>query len=418
MLFHLLTMMRPRFRSLLALAAVLGLGAYEARTSVLQAWLLSSYAARLSFHVGHGPSPQIAFPKSGPFDERRGYTRLPDFDRRLTAGGYEIVRQARISDDLKRLLSWGIAPPYPEPGATNLLVRGSGGTPLFDAAPADRQFASFEELPDLLVRTLLFIENREVAEPKHPQANPAIEWDRLARAGLHNTGSKLGLPFTVNGGSTLATQLEKYRHSPEGRTESPFDKLRQVAGASLKAYRDGFDTRPWRKKIVLEYVNSMPLSAAPGYGEVYGLGDGLWAWFGLRLSDVRAALASEKTTPDKVAAYKAVLALVSSLPAPTTYLVSTRDSLGARADHFTELLAGAGVLEREFAKQVLAAPLRFLREAPPPPRVSFALRKAPNAIRVEVARLLGVGDLYDLDRLHLEVASTIDVPLQNEVTEL
>ncbi|MGH7805890.1 MAG: glycosyl transferase family 51, partial [Candidatus Binatia bacterium] len=212
--------------------------------------------------------------------------------------------------------------------------------------------------------------------------------------------------------------LEKYRHSPEGRTESPVDKLSQVAAASLKAYRDGFDTRPWRKKIILEYVNSMPLSAAPGYGEVYGLGDGLWAWFGLRLSDVRAALASEQTTPDKVVAYKSVLALVASLPAPTTLLVSSREALADRADHFTALLADAGVLDRDFADVVLSMPIKFLPQAPPPPRVSFALRKAPNAIRSEVARLLGVAKLYDLDRLHLEVASTIDVPLQNEVIEL
>jgi membrane peptidoglycan carboxypeptidase len=165
-------------------------------------------------------------------------------------------------------------------------------------------------------------------------------------------------------------------------------------------------------------VNSMPLSAAPGYGEVYGIGDGLWAWFGLRLSDVRAALASDQPTADKVVAYKAVLALIASLPAPTSFLISTRDSLVERADHFTALLADAGLLDRAFADAVLSTPLRFLPQAPPPPRVSFALRKAPNAIRSEVARLLGVAKLYDLDRLHLEVASTIDVPLQNEVTEL
>ena len=33
-------------------------------------------------------------------------------------------------------------------------------------------------------------------------------------------------------------------------------------------------------------------------------------------------------------------------------------------------------------------------------------------------RLLGVPSLYDLDRLHLEVHSPIDVPMQREVTQL
>src|SRR5690606_23411619 len=161
---------------------------------------------------------------------------------RLVAKGFMLARQAKVSEELARLVAWGIDPPY-ESGATALLVRGEGGTPLFDGAPADREFATFEEIPRLLVETLLYIENRELPEPKHPQSNPAIEWDRLAKAGLLYTGGKVGLPFTVHGGSTLATQMEKFRHSPEGRTESPIEKLRQVAAASLKAYRGGPDTR-------------------------------------------------------------------------------------------------------------------------------------------------------------------------------
>ncbi len=44
---------------------------------------------------------------------------------------------------------------------------------------------------------------------------------------------------SVIGGSTLATQLEKLRHSPEGRTHSPAEKLRQIASATLRSYQDG-----------------------------------------------------------------------------------------------------------------------------------------------------------------------------------
>ena len=49
----------------------------------------------------------------------------------------------------------------------------------------------------------------------------------MAKASLLYTGTKLGLPVPLQGGSTLAIQLEKYRHSPKGRTSSPLDKLRQ-----------------------------------------------------------------------------------------------------------------------------------------------------------------------------------------------
>ena len=41
----------------------------------------------------------------------------------------------------------------------------------------------FEELPPLLVNTLLFLENRELLDPFDPRSNPVIEWDRLAKAG-------------------------------------------------------------------------------------------------------------------------------------------------------------------------------------------------------------------------------------------
>ena len=78
-------------------------------------------------------------------------------------------------------------------------------------------------------------------DARHPTRNPAVEWDRLGKAvidySLHTVDSK----HAVVGGSTLATQLEKLRHSPGGRTSSPLDKLRQMTSATLAAYQDGRD---------------------------------------------------------------------------------------------------------------------------------------------------------------------------------
>ena len=82
------------------------------------------------------------------------------------------------------------------------------------------------------------------------------------------------------GGSTLATQMEKYRHSGNGMTSSAREKLIQMASASVRAYQNGEDTTVYRRQLVLDYVNSVPLSAAPGFGEVNGLGDGLFVWYG------------------------------------------------------------------------------------------------------------------------------------------
>ena len=63
-----------------------------------------------------------------------------------------------------------------------------------------------------------------------------------------------------------------------------------MIGASLKAYQEGPNTRAWRERIIVNYLNTVPLAAAPGYGEIHGLGEGLYAWFGMRLPNVVAAL--------------------------------------------------------------------------------------------------------------------------------
>lgn len=132
----------------------------------------------------------------------------------------------------------------------------------------------------MVVDALLFIENRELLDPRRPRLNPAIEWSRLARAVADLALNQVDPSHPAPGGSTLATQIEKFRHSPEGRTESIREKLRQVASASLRAYVDGEETLTRRRQIVADYLDSVPLAARPGIGEINGLGDGLWAWYG------------------------------------------------------------------------------------------------------------------------------------------
>lgn len=400
---------------LLTVAVAIG---YELRTSALQAWLLPRYTAKMQYELAEGPSSSIAFPRSAPFDDRLGYSHLADFQQRLEARGFEVERQAVSSPELVRLLDWGIAPPYREPLVAGLKVHGMDGAPLYDATHTQRWFVGFEDVPPLLVDTLLYIENRELLNPYDPRANPAIEWDRMAKASLLYTGTKLGLPVPLQGGSTLAIQLEKYRHSPHGRTASPMDKLRQVAGASLKAYRDGADTREWRREIVVEYLNTAPLAAAPGYGEIYGLGDGLYAWFGLDLDDMKAALAEPGVTPEKVRAYKHALALLIALRAPTTYLQRDRDALNDKVNEYARLLARDGIIDSELASGVQAAQFDFLRRAPVAPPLPFARQKAPNAVRTTLLQWLDLPSFYELDRLHLVADGTIDLELQNAVEQL
>jgi membrane peptidoglycan carboxypeptidase len=410
----------PRWLLYVVLGGILIGGViYETRTSALQSWLLSRYAKSMTYTVEAGPSSTIVFPKSGPFDERHGYTQIPEFARRLEAKGFRIREQARFSPELARIAGWGIAPPYREPAVAGLTIRSADHLPVYDRTVSDRVFKRFEDVPPIVIEALLLIENRELGqEPPDSRTNPVLEWDRLAKAGITYAGTKLGLPLRVEGGSTLATQLEKYRHSQNGRTGSLADKLQQMAGASLKVYREGTDTRTPRREIILDYLNTVPLAAAPGHGEIHGLGDGLNAWFGLNLSDVSEALANPKTTPAKVEAYKHVLTLLCSVRAPSYYLVHNREALQARVNSYANLLARTGAIDPDFAEGVRATQVAFVSRPATSERGFMAQQKTSNVIRTNLMSTLGIAGFYDLDRLHLEVRSTLDAALQSQATQV
>jgi cell division protein FtsI/penicillin-binding protein 2 len=62
-------------------------------------------------------------------------------------------------------------------------------------------------------------------------------------------------------------------------------------------------------------------------------------------------------------------------------------------------------------------PVQYLGMAPVTPQPSSYKNKAANAVRITTMEYLGINNVYDLNRLHLEVQSTIDVPLQKQVTD-
>ena len=407
-----------KYLLLLLIGLVLSFATWEAQTSRLQSWFFARWSATLNYTVNAGPSPQMAFPVSGPFDQQRGYTRIPVFRDSLEARGYRITEQARQSPALARLIRSGIAPPFHEQPVAGLAIHDADGIALFDPTTDHQVFRRFEDIPPLLVQTLLFIENRSIGNGAGPQKNPAVDWSRSAKALALYAGRKTGLNLPIEGGSTLATQLEKYRHSPEGRTSSAGDKLRQMLSASLQAYHSGSDTREVREQIILDYLNTMPLAAVPGVGEVHGLGDGLRDWFAMNLSEVRAALEQPEPTPEKARAYRHALALIYAVHSPTLYLVHERRALEPRIDAYTDLLRSAGVIDAQLLALIHHAQLEFAELRPVDDSPPFVERKAVNAMRLELAELLTVPSLYDLDRLQVQVNSTIDGALQDDVTRL
>jgi membrane peptidoglycan carboxypeptidase len=406
--------------SLLLLLVAVGAGCvFEARTSTLQSWLFVSWSSKLRYTTAPGPSDSIALPSTGPFDERRGYTRIADFSVRLHANGFRITEQARQTPALANLIRSGISPPFREAPLAGLSVRDRQGILIHDPTALNAHlFATFNDIPPIVVQMLLFIENRGIGDVAGPRENPAVDWPRSTKAVMLYGGRSLGLNLPLEGGSTLATQLQKFRHSAAGRTPSPIEKLHQMVGASLAAYQNGPYTRAAREQFIVDYLNTVPLGAMPGAGEINGLLNGLRAWFAMNPENVMAALNEPRITPEKAQACKHVLALVYAVHAPTHYLVNARAALESRVDAYTELLRSAGIVGGELAAMMRYAPLEFASQAPTDDPPQFVERKAVNAIRTKLVDLLGLPNLYDLDRLNLQIDSTIDSRLQGAVAKV
>jgi len=395
----------------------------EARTSFLQSRLASREARRLTFALEPGPSDSVLFPGDGPFDLRRGFSRLPAISDTLAARDYRIEKQTRFSPALMTWMRRGVFPPYDEKARAGLTILDRRETPLYRATFPERVYPSFEAVPPFIVKSLLFIENRELLDPGRPDMNPAVEWDRLARAVVDQVLAMLGAGEDTPGGSTLATQIEKYRHSPEGRTMDPKDKVLQMLSATFRAYRNGRNTEAARRNIVLTFVNSVPLAAVAGFGEVNGLGDGLYAWYGRNFDEVNGILRNLDTpasSPEELEAraraVKQTLSLFVAHRRPSAYLGGTRKAIREDTDSYLRLLGRAGILSPELRDAALPMSLELRTARFAQPHTSFSERKAANAIRVRLKALTGVDDLYALDRIDLTAETTLERNAQNAIS--
>ena len=248
----------------------------------------------LSYELKPGPSDAIRYPGAGPFDLRLGYSSLGEF--------------------LPRLLKRDFVDRSPDPffsgadglhrqGPVRALCRENPGRVV------DHRLPRRAVVPVQLSATALFqlrldpagggqqpaVHRKPLsARPRQPLANPAVDWPRFGMAAWSQVAKMLHLPGQSAGGSTLATQLEKYRHSPDGLTVSRRGKIRQMISATVRAYQDGPQTLEARQNVVRDYLNSVPLSAVPGHGEVHGMAEGLRVWYGADFNQANEALAEHR----------------------------------------------------------------------------------------------------------------------------
>ncbi|MCC7031427.1 MAG: transglycosylase domain-containing protein [Acidobacteria bacterium] len=398
--------------------------AIEVQTSWLQSRLLAAVGRRISYTPGAGPSPSVRYPTNGPHDVRLGYTRQPQFVHRLQGQGFMVAHQARWSPTAEAVVDGGLFPIYAEKSQAGLQVLDRSDRPLYVVRHPGRIYTRFADIPPVIVESLLFAENRELLQTRMARRNPAIEYPRLANAVLDVTRRLLDPGHPMSGGSTLATQLEKVRHSPEGRTSSMIEKGRQMLSASLRAYRQGEETLAARHLIVRDYVNALPLGAIAGHGEVVGLADGLWAWYGADVDEVNRLLAGgagggagDPTLAERARAYRQALSLLLAARQPTTYLLSVPGALEGRVDSYLRLLAQAGIISPALRDAALATRLQ-VRARVPLSQPDFAERKGVDGVRLELASRLGLSGTYDLDRLDVVVRTTLDGPGSAEVSRV
>ncbi len=427
----------------------------EVQTSTYQARYLSEISKQLSSELKQGHSSAIRYPDHGPYDQRLGYTLLSEQIARLEKAGYGVTTQASISPMMSKLVDdYGLFPIYQEKTQAGLRIVDQTNQTLFSAVYPTHGYPNFNAIPPVILNTLLFIENRELLDENHKNINPAVEWDRLGFAALQMMARKLGADINVPGGSTLATQLEKYRHSPDGYTESMLEKLRQMASASIRAYLLGPDTREMRRQIALAYLNSMPLAATQKLGEVHGLGDGLAAWFGAdfntvnqllspaALEDVRASLdqqtivptamksgdgsietepkdihSTERVTNQQALAYRQVLSILLSQRRPSYLLGAGYDALQKLTDSYLRILAEQGVISASLRDAALQVPTVRTLSPESLPAKFMVEQKTQNVLRTRLAKTLGMKSNYELDRLDLTVKTTLDYGIQQAVTQ-
>ena len=378
--------------------------------------------ADLSYEIKPGASPAVLFPRAGPYDRRLGYAYIPSLIEHLEAHNFKIAKQAVQSSALLRFTDTIGHAVYHEKSQAGLVLKDSSGDTLETASYPSAVYRRFEEIPPLLIDTLRFIEDRDLLDPKDPYRNPALEWRRFAWAVAGRVGGIVSPRLKHGGASTLATQIEKYRHSPEGRTENVGEKMRQIVTATARAYLDGFETITAQRDIVTAYFDSTPLGSRPGYGEVVGFGDAMSAWFGVDLAEVNRLLANrispEVETRRRAQVYKEALSLLIAQRRPSYYLNAGREDLERLTDSYLRALASAGVIDPAMRDAALMQRIRFTPGPPPLSARSFVERRAVDATRTELMRVLGLPQVYSLDRMDLAADVTINGSTQSGVAAL
>lgn len=176
---------------------------------------------------------------------------------------------------------------------------------------------------------------------------------------------------------------------------------------------------PARQNIIRDYLNSVPLSAVPGHGEVHGMAEGLRVWYGADFNEANRKLASTETDPktmaDKGLALREMLSLMIAQRRPSHYLTKGREELVELTNSHLRLLKQNGVIDAALADAALASTISYRDWQTQPTIQPIETNKGISVARSRLASMLN-RPLYDLDRLDLSATSTLQGELQTQAT--
>ena len=137
--------------------------------------------------------------------------------------------------------------------------------------------------------------------------------------------------------------------------------------AALRAYRDGPDTTLARHRIVTTYLNAEPLGSRPGYGEITGVPEAMWRWYGTDVTEAdqvltRAGHDQGPTCRARERSIGEVLSLLLAGRRPAYYLNADPAALAALTDRYLPLLSASGIIDPALRDAALNARLDFPAE--------------------------------------------------------
>lgn len=353
----------------------------------------------------------------GPIDVQLGYADLQDNLRpRLEKLDYNVTPQQEWKDF--RIGDTSLTTPmFDRPAQAGLRIIDDLGTTISDSRRPFHIYQSFDAIPSLLVKSLSVVEDKkiikglDIEEDKDEMAllsvNPAIDFWRVGKAVAKKAQGKKN----VEGGSGLATQYAKQVGSPTGLTDGIPDKLSQMLYASLSMYAKGLDTTESQKDQILKYINAVPFTAHPAYGEVIGFRDAMAIWFGN--PDFEKILAGPRTD-EKARTYRQMLSVVMALKQPDRYLKKEKwfALLQQRVDRHLPRLVEKGIISADFSKMISAQKLEFAEVGANPSIPATVLKEKHTRTLVQnLIRELGMDPAsaaYKLDRRDMRVETTLD----------